>query len=79
MSQGETRQARAELDALHDDLMLLFGPDDEHTQEIADLLLRLGPEEVVSGCRPAIEQSGFGDPSGELVRPVDRNTRASAS
>ena len=44
MSQGETRQARAELDPLHDDLMLLFGPDDERTQEIADLLRRLGPD-----------------------------------
>ena len=44
MSQGEKRQARAEFHALHDDLMLLLGPDDEHTQEIANLLLRLGPE-----------------------------------
>ncbi|MGA3565421.1 protein kinase domain-containing protein [Melissospora conviva] len=45
MSQGETKQALAELAPLHDDLMLLFGPDDERTQEIADLLARLDPDD----------------------------------
>ena len=44
MSQGETKQALAELGPLHDDLIVLFGRDDERTQEIADLLRRLDPD-----------------------------------
>ncbi|MFJ9628312.1 protein kinase [Streptomyces sp. NPDC101175] len=48
-SEGRRTEAEGVLDALHEDMCVLLGEDDEETREIADLLARLrGPE----GPRP---------------------------
>ncbi|QKW06219.1 protein kinase [Streptomyces sp. NA04227] len=44
-SEGRRAEAEGVLDALHEDMCVLLGEDDEETREIADLLARLrGPE-----------------------------------
>ncbi|MFI1562558.1 protein kinase [Streptomyces sp. NPDC020490] len=44
-SEGRRAEAEGVLDALHEDMCVLLGEDDEETREIADLLVRLrGPE-----------------------------------
>ncbi|WP_396888746.1 N-6 DNA methylase [Micromonospora reichwaldensis] len=41
LAEGNVAQAVAELVPLHEDLLLLYGPDHDETQEIADVLTRL--------------------------------------
>ncbi|MGW0434074.1 protein kinase domain-containing protein [Micromonospora sp. NPDC003197] len=41
LAEGDLEQAAAELIPLHEDLCLVYGPDHEETQEVADVLLRL--------------------------------------
>ncbi|MCX4388836.1 protein kinase [Micromonospora peucetia] len=41
LAEGSVEQAVAELVPLHEDLSLVYGPDHEETQEIADVLTRL--------------------------------------
>ncbi|MEO3746721.1 serine/threonine-protein kinase [Plantactinospora sp. B5E13] len=41
LSEGREAEAVAELQPLHDDLLLVYGADDEETREIADILTRL--------------------------------------
>ncbi|GAB3152811.1 serine/threonine protein kinase PkaE [Micromonospora sonneratiae] len=41
LAEGDLDQAAAELVPLHEDLCLVYGPDHEETQEVADVLLRL--------------------------------------
>jgi len=41
LASGDTEEAVAELIPLHDDFLVLYGPDHEETREIADILARL--------------------------------------
>lgn len=41
LSEGKAREAAAVLRPLHDDLCVVFGPDDDSAQEVADILSRL--------------------------------------
>ncbi|HEX6499004.1 MAG TPA: serine/threonine-protein kinase [Micromonosporaceae bacterium] len=41
LAQRRFAEARAELEPLYDDLCVVYGPDDEETREVADLLARL--------------------------------------
>ncbi|WP_201754241.1 hypothetical protein [Micromonospora rubida] len=41
LAEGNAEQALAELVPLREDLSLVYGPDHEETQEIADVLTRL--------------------------------------
>jgi len=41
LSEGKVAEATAQLSALHQDLLVVYGPDHEETQEVADVLTRL--------------------------------------
>ncbi|WP_432824730.1 protein kinase domain-containing protein [Dactylosporangium sp. CA-092794] len=41
LSEGKAAEAATQLSALHQDLLVVYGPDHEETQEVADILTRL--------------------------------------
>lgn len=41
LSEGQREEAKAELEALHQDLLVVYGPDHDETIEVAEILMRL--------------------------------------